>query len=123
MVTSLLAAQTNIFLAASGIGNDADVQAGKDVLNSQLGAPITVFFAAIGTLLGVYAVVLVLRALGKGKTGDAIKTAIGGILIAMLCFNLAFVDTFSSAAGKAAKKAGSTISELWTESEKTPTTP
>ena len=120
MVTLLLAAPLNVFLAFTGIGDKANVKAGKEVLDSELGAPITVFFAALGTLLGVYAVILILKALGKGKTGDAIKTAIGGILIAALCFNLAFVNTFSSAAGKAAKKAGETISALWEKSEQTP---
>ena len=120
MVTSLLAAQLNVFLAFTGIGDEAQVKAGKDVLDSELGAPITVFFAALGTLLGVYAILLVLRALGKGKTGDAIKTAIGGILIAGLCFNLAFVSTLSHGAGKAAKKAGETISALWEKSTETP---
>ena len=120
MVTSLLAAQTHVFVAFTGIGDKANVQTGKDVLGSELGAPITVFFAAIGTLLSVYAVVLILKALGKGKTGDAIKTAIGGIMIATLCFNLAFVNTFSNATGKAAKKAFSTITELWDKSESSP---
>ena len=117
MVTSLFAARTNIFLFATGIGNEDKVDAGKRVLDTELGAPITVFFAAFGTLLGVYAVFLVLKALGKGKTGDAIKTAIGGILIAALCFNLSFVGTLTNAAGDVAEKIGETVSALWTESE------
>ena len=116
MFASLLAAPTNIFLTTTGIGGSTAVEDGKGVLDSTLGKPITVFFAAIGTLISVYVIYLFIKCLGKGKTVDAIKTAIGGIVIAALCFNLSFVQRLTTGAWKVVDKGMATIEELWEKS-------
>ena len=121
MFASLFAAPTNIFLTTTGIGNYDAVEAGKGVLDSEFGTPITVFFAALGTLISVYAVFLIIKCLGKGKTVDAIKTAIGGIIVAALCFNLSIVNDLVDATEAVWDKGKSTVTSLWQSDGKAPT--
>lgn len=92
----------DITIAAGGILaqiGDAAVDEGAGILDGALGTPIKAIFAAIGVLLVVFAIAKSLKDFASGKIGNAVKTIVGGVLAAALCFNLGLVVGIVGAVG------------------------
>lgn len=95
-MNSFLHSSHGVVLAEIGSAESA-----TSFFSQGLGLYIQRAFIAIGILLVVLTIVNALKSFSKGDTPGVVKTILGGLFAAVICFNLPLVFGLIPALGKA----------------------